>query len=60
MWDANLTYLCLQWDLVCDQRSLKQMGQTIYMGGVLIGAVIFGGLSDKYDPLFIINLPLHS
>lgn len=37
----------LQWDLVCDLRSLKQMGQTIYMGGVLVGALIFGGLSDK-------------
>ncbi|XP_010750841.1 solute carrier family 22 member 6 isoform X2 [Larimichthys crocea] len=36
------------WDLVCDMRSLKQMGQTVYMGGVLVGAVIFGGLSDRY------------
>lgn len=39
-------YFC-QWDLVCDMRSLKQMGQTVYMGGVLVGAVIFGGLSDR-------------
>ncbi|XP_062867369.1 solute carrier family 22 member 6 [Trichomycterus rosablanca] len=37
-----------EWDLVCDLRSLKQMGQTIYMGGVLLGAVVFGGLSDRY------------
>ncbi|MGH0152226.1 UNVERIFIED_CONTAM: hypothetical protein FKN15_036512 [Acipenser sinensis] len=36
-----------EWDLVCSQRSLKQMSQTVYMGGVLTGAVIFGGLSDK-------------
>ncbi|KAM6907677.1 solute carrier family 22 member 6 [Xenentodon cancila] len=36
------------WDLVCDVRSLKQMGQTVYMGGVLVGAFIFGGLSDRY------------
>ncbi|XP_056910095.1 solute carrier family 22 member 6 [Takifugu flavidus] len=36
------------WDLVCDLRSLKQMGQTVYMGGVLVGAVIFGVLSDRY------------
>lgn len=50
MWHVNLACVCLQWDLVCDLRSLKQMGQTIYMGGVLIGAIIFGGLSDKYDP----------
>lgn len=36
-----------QWDLVCDMRSLIQMAQTIYMGGVLVGAVVFGGLSDR-------------
>ncbi|XP_027012006.1 solute carrier family 22 member 6 [Tachysurus fulvidraco] len=37
-----------EWDLVCDLKSLKQMSQTIYMGGVLLGALIFGGLSDKF------------
>uniref|UniRef100_A0A3Q2Q7U2 Solute carrier family 22 member 6 n=1 Tax=Fundulus heteroclitus TaxID=8078 RepID=A0A3Q2Q7U2_FUNHE len=40
---------CLpQWDLVCSLRPLKQMIQTIYMGGVLTGAIIFGGLSDRF------------
>ncbi|KAJ8266152.1 hypothetical protein GJAV_G00126530 [Gymnothorax javanicus] len=37
-----------EWDLVCTLRPLKQMSQTIYMGGVLTGAIIFGGLSDKF------------
>ncbi|KAJ8348267.1 hypothetical protein SKAU_G00268560 [Synaphobranchus kaupii] len=37
-----------EWDLVCKLRPLKQMSQTIYMGGVLAGAIIFGGLSDKF------------
>lgn len=36
-----------QWDLVCDTRSLTQMAQTIYMGGVLLGAAVFGGLADR-------------
>ncbi|XP_074528252.1 solute carrier family 22 member 6 [Halichoeres trimaculatus] len=37
-----------EWELVCSMRSLKQMIQTIYMGGVLTGAIIYGGLSDRY------------
>ncbi|XP_004076416.1 solute carrier family 22 member 6 isoform X1 [Oryzias latipes] len=51
-WSYNMTEMTSSiisdWDLVCDLRSLKQMGQTIYMGGVLVGAIIFGGLSDRY------------
>lgn len=37
-----------EWGLVCSLRPLKQMIQTIYMGGVLAGAIVFGGLSDRY------------
>ncbi|XP_008400067.1 solute carrier family 22 member 6 isoform X2 [Poecilia reticulata] len=37
-----------EWDLVCSLRPLKQMIQTIYMGGVLTGAIVFGGLSDRF------------
>ncbi|XP_014451995.1 solute carrier family 22 member 6 isoform X2 [Alligator mississippiensis] len=37
-----------EWDLVCSSRSLKQMAQSIYMAGVLVGAVVFGSLSDKF------------
>ncbi|XP_029030245.1 solute carrier family 22 member 6 [Betta splendens] len=37
-----------EWELVCSRRSLKQMIQTIYMGGVLTGAIIYGGLSDRF------------
>ncbi|CAK6953836.1 solute carrier family 22 member 6 [Scomber scombrus] len=51
-WSYNMTEMSStiisDWHLVCDTRSLKQMGQTIYMGGVLVGAVVFGGLSDRY------------
>ncbi|KAM6985011.1 solute carrier family 22 member 6 [Aplochiton taeniatus] len=57
-WDYNMTErsstIISDWDLVCDQRSLKQMGQTIYMGGVLVGAVIFGGLSDRFGRRFLL------
>uniref|UniRef100_UPI00358F6C19 steroid transmembrane transporter SLC22A24-like isoform X4 n=1 Tax=Myxine glutinosa TaxID=7769 RepID=UPI00358F6C19 len=37
-----------EWDLVCRNRPLKQMTQSVFMGGVLVGALIFGGLADKY------------
>ncbi|KAI1902634.1 hypothetical protein AGOR_G00017970 [Albula goreensis] len=43
-----LATIVSEWDLVCTLRPLKQMSQTIYMGGVLAGAIIFGGLSDKF------------
>ncbi|XP_017273723.1 solute carrier family 22 member 6 [Kryptolebias marmoratus] len=51
-WSYNMTErtstIISDWDLVCDLRSYKQMGQTIYMGGVLVGAFVFGSLSDRY------------
>ncbi|KAM9333551.1 solute carrier family 22 member 6-A [Pholidichthys leucotaenia] len=37
-----------EWGLICSLRPLKQMIQTIYMGGVLTGAIIYGGLSDRF------------
>ncbi|XP_067831613.1 uncharacterized protein [Heptranchias perlo] len=37
-----------EWDLVCSQKSLKRMAQSIYMAGLLTGAIVLGRLSDKY------------
>ncbi|XP_078516573.1 solute carrier family 22 member 6-A-like [Lissotriton helveticus] len=37
-----------EWDLVCDRRTRRQMAQSIYMAGVLVGAIVFGGLSDRF------------
>ncbi|CAH2325227.1 solute carrier family 22 member 20-like [Pelobates cultripes] len=37
-----------EWDLVCNFRKMKQVAQSIYMAGVLIGAVLLGGLSDRF------------
>ncbi|XP_077596615.1 solute carrier family 22 member 6 [Stigmatopora nigra] len=51
-WSYNMSgmtsSIIAEWDLVCDLRSLKQMGQTIYMGGVLVGSLVLGCLADKF------------
>ncbi|KAF5925990.1 hypothetical protein HPG69_016026 [Diceros bicornis minor] len=36
-----------EWDLVCSHRALRQLGQSLYMVGVLFGAMVFGSLSDR-------------
>lgn len=42
--------LVFQWDLVCEQRGLNQATATFFFIGVTIGAVVFGYLSDRFDP----------
>ena len=37
-----------QWDLVCDRKHLKAMTQSVYMGGLLVGSVVFSTLSDHF------------
>ncbi|XP_063172679.1 solute carrier family 22 member 6-A-like [Candoia aspera] len=43
-----------EWDLVCSSRTLKQMAQSIYMAGVLVGGILFGGLSDRFGRRLIL------
>ncbi|NXC43899.1 S226A protein, partial [Penelope pileata] len=40
--------IIMEWDLVCSFRSLKQLAQSLYMTGVLVGGIVFGGLSDRF------------
>ncbi|XP_010218784.1 PREDICTED: solute carrier family 22 member 6-like, partial [Tinamus guttatus] len=35
------------WDLVCNSRGLKQVAQSLFMAGVLVGGIVFGSLSDS-------------
>lgn len=36
-----------EWDLVCDRQWLKNLTQTIFMLGILVGNMMFGHLSDR-------------
>uniref|UniRef100_A0A670JG97 Major facilitator superfamily (MFS) profile domain-containing protein n=1 Tax=Podarcis muralis TaxID=64176 RepID=A0A670JG97_PODMU len=40
--------IIMEWDLVCNLRTRRQMAQSIYMGGVLVGALVFGSLADRF------------
>ncbi|XP_031841395.1 organic cation transporter [Nomia melanderi] len=47
-----------EWNLVCDRAWLRATGDSLFMVGVMLGSMIFGGLSDKYGrrPIFFLSL----
>ncbi|XP_045711087.1 solute carrier family 22 member 6 isoform X1 [Phyllostomus hastatus] len=47
---SNSTFpstIVTEWDLVCSHRALRQLAQSLYMVGVLLGAMVFGYLADR-------------
>lgn len=36
-----------EWDLVCGNKELADLAQTVFMLGVLVGSVLFGLAADK-------------
>lgn len=42
-----LSTIVTEWDLVCSHRALRQLAQSLYMVGVLLGAMSFGHLADR-------------
>ncbi|XP_055468964.1 solute carrier family 22 member 7 [Psammomys obesus] len=40
--------IATEWDLVCQQRGLNKITSTCFFIGVLVGAVLYGYLSDRF------------
>ncbi|XP_062053802.1 organic anion transporter 3 isoform X1 [Lepus europaeus] len=49
-WVYNSTRdtIVTEWDLVCSSNKLKEMAQSIFMAGILIGGIVLGDLSDRF------------
>ncbi|KAK7133516.1 hypothetical protein R3I94_015408 [Phoxinus phoxinus] len=52
--EVFLSTIVTEWDLVCENATLNNIGSSIYMFGLLVGAVLFGALADKYGRRIII------
>ncbi|XP_041106958.1 solute carrier family 22 member 7-like [Polyodon spathula] len=50
VYDASIfsSTVATEWDMVCNKKGLNQASAIFFFIGVMIGAIVFGGLSDKF------------
>jgi MFS family permease len=58
--EENEWTITAEWELVCDRSFLAPLITTTYFCGVMVGGVIFGGLSDKFGRKWMMLVCLYT